>query len=42
LATNSIVLVVDDNRTSYDAKRVNFGGTGTNDGPMHVYVINRP
>jgi hypothetical protein len=42
LATNSIVLVVDDNRTSYDASRVNFGGTGTNDGPMHVYVINRP
>ena len=42
LATNSIMLVVDDNRTSYDASRVNFGGTGTNYGPMHVYVIPRP
>jgi hypothetical protein len=42
LATNSVVLVVDDNRTSYDASRVNFGGTGTNDGPMHVYIVNRP
>jgi hypothetical protein len=41
LATNSVVLVVDDNRTSYDASRVNFGGTGTNFGPMRVYVNNR-
>ena len=41
LATNSIMLVVDDNRTSYDASRVNFGGTGTNFGPVRVYVINR-
>jgi hypothetical protein len=41
LATNSVVLVVDDNRTSYDASRVNFGGTGTNFGPVHVYIINR-
>ncbi len=42
LATNSLMLVVDDNRTSYDASRVNFGGTGTNDGPLHVYIIPRP
>lgn len=41
LATNSIMLVVDDNRTSYDASRVNFGGTGTNFGPVRVYIINR-
>jgi hypothetical protein len=41
LPTNSVVLVVDDNRTSFDASRVNFGGTGTNFGPMHVYIINR-
>jgi hypothetical protein len=41
LATNSVVLVVDDNRTGYDASRVNFGGTGTNYGPVHLYVINR-
>jgi 4-amino-4-deoxy-L-arabinose transferase-like glycosyltransferase len=41
LATNSIMLVVDDNRTSFDASRVNFGGTGTNFGPIHVYIINR-
>jgi 4-amino-4-deoxy-L-arabinose transferase-like glycosyltransferase len=42
LATNSVVLIVDDNRTSFDASRVNFGGTGTNFGPMRVYLINRP
>ena len=41
LATNSILLVVDDNRTSYDASRVGFGGTGTNFGPVRVYIINR-
>ncbi|MGD1020019.1 MAG: hypothetical protein ABSA12_11970 [Verrucomicrobiia bacterium] len=41
LAANSVVLVVDDNRTSFDASRVNFGGTGTNFGPMRVYIINR-
>jgi 4-amino-4-deoxy-L-arabinose transferase-like glycosyltransferase len=37
-----VVLVVDDNRTSFDAARANFGGTRTNFGPMRVYVINRP
>ncbi len=42
LATNSIVLIVDDNRTSFDAGRVNFGGVSTNFGPMRVYLINRP
>ena len=42
LATNSLVLVVDDNRTSFDASRVNFGGSSTNFGPMRVYLINRP
>lgn len=42
LATNSVVLVVDDNRTSFDASRVNFGGASTNFGPMRVYLINRP
>jgi hypothetical protein len=42
LATNQIMLVVDDNRTSFDASRVNFGATGTNCGPMKVYVLNRP
>lgn len=41
LATNSIVLVVDDNRTGFDASRVNFGGTGTNFGPVRVCLINR-
>jgi hypothetical protein len=41
LATNSIMLVVDDNRTGFDASRVNFGGTGTNFGPVRVYLINR-
>ena len=42
LGTNSVVLVVDDNRTSFDASRVNFGGLSTNFGPMRVYVINGP
>jgi len=42
LTTNAIVLVVDDNRTSFDASRVNFGGASTNFGPMRVYLINRP
>jgi hypothetical protein len=42
LATNSIVLIVDDNRTSFDASQVNFGGASTNFGPMRVYFINRP
>jgi 4-amino-4-deoxy-L-arabinose transferase-like glycosyltransferase len=42
LPTNSVLLVVDDNRTSFDASRVNFGGTSTNFGPMRVYLINRP
>lgn len=42
LATNTVVLVVDDNRTSFDASRVNFGGISTNFGPMRVYLINRP
>ncbi|HTS20099.1 MAG TPA: hypothetical protein VMP11_21165 [Verrucomicrobiae bacterium] len=42
LLTNQVVLVVDDNRTSYDAGRVNFGGTGTNCGPMHIYIIHQP
>jgi hypothetical protein len=42
LATNTVVLVVDDNRTSFDAGRVNFGGLSTNFGPMRVYLINRP
>ncbi len=41
LATNLVVLVVDDNRTGYDASQVIFGGTGTNCGPMRVYIINR-
>ena len=42
LGTNSLVLVVDDNRTSFDASRVNFGGLSTNFGPMRIYVISRP
>jgi len=42
LATNQLMLIIDDNRTSYDAGRVNFGGDGTNCGPMHVYIISRP
>jgi hypothetical protein len=42
LATNSIVFVVDDNRTSFDAGRVNFGGISTNFGPVRVYLIHRP
>jgi hypothetical protein len=42
LATNSLVLIVDDNRTSFDASRANFGGASTNFGPMRVYFINRP
>ena len=42
LASNSVVLVVDDNRTSFDASRVNFGGSSTNFGPMRIYLINRP
>lgn len=42
LATNSVVLIVDDNRTSFDAARANFGGTGTNFGPLRVYLINQP
>jgi hypothetical protein len=42
LATNAMMLVVDDNRTSYDSGRANFGGAGTNDGPMHVYIFARP
>jgi hypothetical protein len=42
LSTNSLVLVVDDNRTSFDASRVNFGGSSTNFGPMRIYLINRP
>ena len=42
LPTNSLVLVVDDNRTSFDAARINFGGTSTNFGPMRIYFINRP
>jgi hypothetical protein len=40
--TNQLMLVVDDNRTGFDASRVNFGATGTNFGPMRIYVINRP
>ena len=40
--TNSRLLIVDDNRTSFDASRMNFGGTSTNFGPMRVYVINKP
>jgi hypothetical protein len=40
--SNLFVLVVDDNRTSFDASRVNFGGASTNFGPMRVYIINRP
>jgi hypothetical protein len=39
LAPDLVVLVVDDNRTSYDASRVNFGGTGTNFGPVGVHII---
>ena len=42
LASNAVVLVVDDNRTSFDADRVNFGGLSTNFGPMRIYVINKP
>ena len=42
LGTNSVVLVVDDNRTSFDAGRANFGGISTNFGPMRVSLINRP
>ena len=42
LGTNSLVLVADDNRTSFDASRVNFGGLSTNFGPMRIYVISRP
>jgi len=42
LGTNSLILIVDDNRTSFDASRVNFGTAGTNFGPMRLYVINRP
>jgi 4-amino-4-deoxy-L-arabinose transferase-like glycosyltransferase len=43
LPTNSVVLIVDDNRTSFDASRVDFGGASTtNFGPMRVYLINRP
>jgi len=42
LPANQIMLVVDDNRTSFDASRVTFGGTGTNYGPMRIYVLNRP
>jgi hypothetical protein len=41
LATNQIMLVVDDNRTSFDASRVNLGGMGTNFGPVRIYIINR-
>jgi len=40
--TNLLVLVVDDNRTSFDAGRVNFGGLNTNFGPMRIYLINKP
>jgi 4-amino-4-deoxy-L-arabinose transferase-like glycosyltransferase len=42
LATNSIVLIVDDNRTSFDAGQVNFGGESTNFGPMRVCFVSRP
>jgi hypothetical protein len=42
LPTNSLVLVMDDNRTSFDAGRVNAGGSFTNFGPMRVYIVNRP
>ncbi len=42
LASNTVMLVVDDNRTSFDAGRVNFGGLSTNFGPMRIYLINRP
>jgi hypothetical protein len=42
LETNSLMLIVDDNRTSFDASRVNFGTAGTNFGPLRLYVINRP
>ena len=42
LPANRFMLVVDDNRTSFDASRVNFGGTGTNFRPMRIYVLNRP
>jgi hypothetical protein len=42
LPTNQLMLVVDDNRTGFDASRMNFGATGTNFGPMRIYVLNRP
>jgi len=42
LGTNTIVLIVDDNRTSFEASQVNFGGASTNFGPMRVYVMNKP
>ena len=42
LAENLLMLVVDDNRTSFDAARVDFGGGSTNFGPMRVYLIKKP
>jgi hypothetical protein len=42
LATNAVVLVVDDNRTSFDAGPMNTGGSFTNFGPMRVYTVHRP
>ena len=42
LPTNAVVLVVDDNRTSFDAGRANFGGASTNFGPMRIYLLRRP
>ncbi len=38
---NSVVLVVDDNRTSFEAGRANFGGTSTNFGPIRLYFLQR-
>jgi 4-amino-4-deoxy-L-arabinose transferase-like glycosyltransferase len=42
LETNSLILIVDDNRTSFDPSRVNFGGVNTNFDPIRVYIINKP
>jgi hypothetical protein len=42
LEANSLMLIVDDNRTSFDASRASFGGVNTNFGPMRVYIVTKP
>ncbi len=41
IPTNAMVLIIDENRTSFDINRANFG-PATNFGPMRLQLVQRP